>query len=522
MKVVTVEEMVEMERQSAEIGLPPEVLMENAGLAAAQQIKEWLGSVEGRHVLILIGPGNNGGDGLVIARHLHDWGANVHLYIPRPRKDSDANYQIVQQRGIHTILAEQPESLAELDGLLLLVAAVVDSLFGTGKARAIEGPFKQALEKVNEAKQRNGNLQVISVDLPSGLNADTGAVDDACFAADCTITFACPKHGLFAFPGASKVGKLVVADIGIPERLAEHISTEMITPEGVRELLPARPLNANKGTFGKCLVAAGSTNYIGAAYLACATATRVGTGLVTLATAHSLQPVLAAKLTEVTYLPLPESEPGVLASNAYETIKPELANYNVLLVGCGLGKSQPATEFLKSVLFSSSELPSLILDADALNILAGIPQWWQRLGGDAILTPHPGEMARLTGLSVQEIQSKRLGVAGEAAASWHKTIVLKGAYTVVAAPDGRAMINPVANPGLASAGTGDVLAGAIAGMAAQGLSLFDAAVAGVFLHSQAGEAVRDELGDAGMVASDLLPVLPRVIASIRKVKSREA
>ncbi|NQT47534.1 MAG: NAD(P)H-hydrate dehydratase [Chloroflexi bacterium] len=519
MKVVTVEEMVEMERQSAEIGLPPEVLMENAGLAAAQEIRKWLGGIAGQHILILIGPGNNGGDGLVIARHLHDWGANVHLYIPRPRQDTDTNYQIVQQRGIHTILAGQPGSEAELDGLLSSAAVVVDSLFGTGKARPIEGAFKQVSERVRAAKQKNSSLQVISVDLPSGLNADTGAVDDACFCADLTITFAFPKHGLFAFPGAARVGKLVVADIGIPDKLAEHISTETITAETVRTLLPERPLSANKGTFGRCLVVAGSINYIGAAYLACAAATRVGAGLVTLATARSLQPILASKLTEVTYLPLPESEPGVIAGDGFEAMKADLPNYNVLLVGCGLGQSQSATVFLKSVLSSSAGLPSLILDADALNILSGIPEWWQRVSGDAVLTPHPGEMSRLTGLSVQEIQSKRLGVAREAAASWNKTVILKGAHSIVAAPDGRTMVNPVANPGLASAGTGDVLAGAIAGMAAQGLSPFDAAVAGVFVHSRAGELVRAELGDAGMVASDLLPVLPAVIKSTRRGNS---
>jgi len=507
--------MVDMERQSAQMGLPPEVLMENAGLAAARAVKGWLGDVAGRRVLVLIGPGNNGGDGLVIARHLHDWGADVHLYIPRPRKDSDVNYQIVRDRGIHTILADDSDSRAELARLLSSVAAVVDSFFGTGKARPMEGAFREAALAVAAAKASNGGMQVIAVDLPSGLDADTGAVDDACFTADLTVTFACPKHGLLTFPGAARVGKLMVADIGIPEKLADHVATEMITPSMVAGVLPARPLSANKGTFGRCLVAAGSVNYVGAAYLACAAATRVGAGLVTLATARSLQPILAAKLTEVTYLPLPESEPGIVAPEAAQVIESGLAGYGVLLVGCGLGQSQPAREFLGSLLYSSQNLPPLVLDADALNILAGIDGWWERLEVPAVLTPHPGEMSRLMGLPVPEIQSDRLGAAREAATTWKKTVVLKGAHTVVAAPDGRAAVDPVANPGLASAGTGDVLAGAIAGMAAQGLSPFDAAVAGVFLHSQAGEAVRRQLGDAGMVAGDLLPMLPSVIRDTR-------
>ncbi len=307
-----------------------------------------------------------------------------------------------------------------------------------------------------------------------------------------------------------------MADIGIPARLAEDISAEIITAKKIRALLPKRPPDANKGTFGQVLVTGGSLNYIGAVYLACAAATRVGAGLVTLATAGSLQPVLASKLTEVTYAPLPESEPGIIAANGAKALQPWLASYDVLLLGCGLGQSPSAAELVKSILFSSPNLPALVLDADALNILATIPQWWQKLTKNAVLTPHPGEMSRLTGLSIDEIQSKRWSVAQEAAASWQKTVVLKGAYTIVAAPDGRTRINPTANPGLASAGTGDVLAGAIAGLAAQGLSLFDAAVGGVFLHSQAGEAVKKELGDAGMVASDLLAILPLVIKSLKE------
>ena len=511
MKVVTVEQMREIEKQAAAVGLPSEKLMENAGLAVAREVNKWIGKLAGRYILILIGPGNNGGDGLVVARHLHDWGADVHLYLPRPRADSDHNYQLVRQRDVHTIIADQPGSSAGLHGLLPSAEVVIDALFGTGKARPLEGPFQQVLEEVGKAKSRNGRLQVIALDLPSGLDADSGTVDDACLSADLTVTLGYPKHGLFLFPGAAKIGKLIVADIGIPAKLADDIPTEIITTEGVRTLLPQRPPNANKGTFGRVLVSGGSINYIGAVYLACVAATRVGAGLVTLATARSLQPILAAKLTEVTYAPLPESEPGIVAGNAAETLRSQIANYDVLLLGCGLGQSAAAAEFVQSILLSSPDLPSLILDADALNILAKIPRWWQRLTKDAVLTPHPGEMARLTGLSVEGVQSRRLSVAREAATSWQKTIVLKGAYTIIAAPDGRARINPIANPGLASAGTGDVLAGAIAGLAAQGLSPFDAAVAGVFLHSQAGEVVKSKLGDAGMVASDLLSVLPIVI-----------
>jgi NAD(P)H-hydrate epimerase len=370
---------------------------------------------------------------------------------------------------------------------------------------------------VNGAREKQPSLRVIAVDLPSGLNADTGAVDLACPYADNTVTLAFPKPGLFNLPGAERAGEITVADIGIPSNLAERVTTELVTDEWVGSVLPQRPLGANKGSFGRVLVVAGSINYIGAAYLACSGAMRVGAGLVTLATAASLQPILASKLTEVTYLPLPESDSGIIAAQSAELIQGQLDQYDVLLVGCGLGQSESVMSFIKSTLLQSKPaVSSLVLDADALNILAKIPDWWQQLTDDAILTPHPGEMARLAGVTIEEVQSDRIGTAKEMARKWHKTVVLKGAYTVIAAPDGQVRISPVANPGLASAGTGDVLTGAIAGLAAQSLSLFDAAACGVYLHGKAGDMVEFELGDAGMIATDLLPVLPLVIKQLKE------
>jgi len=518
LKIVTTEQMLDMEQRAAEIGISSEVLMENAGLAVAQKVKEWIGHIDGHHILVLIGPGNNGGDGLVAARHLHDWGAKVHLYLPKQRADSDINYQLTRQRGIHTMVAGR-DGLGALDSLLPQLEVVIDALFGTGRLRPMDGDFRQILVKLGEAKQSQASLQIIALDLPSGLDSDSGAVDSACLRADVTITLACPKQGLFAFPGATKVGKLIVVDIGIPSSLAEDISVEVTTSEEIGSLLPERPPDANKGTFGNVLVCGGSINYIGAVYLACAAATRVGAGLVTLATAYSLQAILASKLTEVTYIPLPESEPGIVSQEAFETLQSGLASYNVLLVGCGSGQSPQTIELIKSVLFCATQ-PALIIDADAINTLAQIPQWWQKFSDDAVLTPHPGEMSRLTGLPIQEIQSNRLNIARESAALWQKTVVLKGAYTVIAAPDGRTRVNPAANPVLASAGNGDILAGAIAGLAAQGLSFFDAAVSGVYLCSQAGELLNEEMGNTGIIASDLLPVLPRVIKRIREGTSR--
>jgi hydroxyethylthiazole kinase-like uncharacterized protein yjeF len=510
--------MVEMERRCDEQGIPPSVLMEHAGLAIAQRVTRFLCGAAGRHILILTGPGNNGGDGLVAARHLHDWGARVSIYLFRQRKGNDPNYQKIKERGIPTNVASEDNKFTDLDNILSTCDAVIDAIFGTGKVRPLEGAIKDTLLRVRKAKGSRPDIKIVAVDLPSGVDSDTGAADPSCLAADLTITLGHPKIGLFSFPGRDLVGELEVADIGIPPKLGKNIQTELVTDDFVHEMLPKRPRNAHKGTFGRVLVCAGSLNYIGAAYLACEGAMRVGAGLVTLATARSLQPILAAKLTEVTYAPLPEASPGVIASGAAREVFERLADYDVLLIGCGLGRHPETVKFISTVLLKMppSLSPAIVLDADALNALAQTPQWWRTLAKDAILTPHPGEMSRLSRISMKKIGQDRLNIARQQAARWNKTVVLKGAHTIVASPDGTARISGMANAGLASAGTGDVLAGAIAGMLAQGLPYPAAAACGVHLHGLAAEMVRQEMGDAGMVASDLLPALPRAIKKVKE------
>jgi len=516
MKILTAEQMREIDRECARQGTPTEVLMENAGKAVAEETRLSLGEMKDQHVLCLIGAGNNGGDGLVAARYLHEWGAGVSIYLCSQRPADDANLKLAREGGIECIEATLDENLARFDSALGSATCVIDALLGTGRMRPLEGTFKEVLERVNQARQ-NRRLYVVAVDLPTGLDADNGAVDPACIPADMTVTLAMPKLGLFYFPGAARVGKLKIVDIGIPEHLAEPVMTELITEKQAASMLPQRPLNANKGSFGRVMVTAGSIHYIGAAALACNGALRAGAGLTSLATAASLQPILASKLTEVTYLPLPESEPGIISSEAAERLIKNYRQFNVLLIGCGLGQSPSVIEFINSLL-EEEILPSLVLDADALNALVRIRYWWQRLTNNSILTPHPGEMARLCGLTVEEVQSRRVRVSRRFAAEWHKTIVLKGAYTIIAAPDGRCNISPFANPGLASAGTGDVLAGVIAGLVAQGLPLFEAASLGVYLHGKAGENVKKRMGDTGMIATDLLPELPVVIKQLKELR----
>ena len=511
MKVLNADEMRQAEQGCAQVGITTDMLMENAGRAVAEEVRRILGGVDQKHIILLIGPGNNGGDGLVASRYLYDWGAKVNLFLLGQRQEDDPKLKLVRERDIACY-----ENLDGLSQLLPSAEAVIDALFGTGRSRPLGGVFKQALEQVAKAKREGTGIKIIALDLPSGLDTDTGSCDPNCLYADHTITLGSPKPGLYNSPGAGRAGRITVVDIGIPENLVKDVAIELISNKWASSVLPVRPLEANKGSFGRVLVVAGSINYIGAAYLACSGAMRVGAGLVTLATASSLQPILAAKLTETTYLPLPESSPGVISDEAAELVLNELKNYQALLIGCGLGQSEQAIGFIKSVLLQQkSILPPPVLDADAINTLAKTPDWWRKLTDDAILTPHPGEMAGLTGVSVPEIQANRAGIAKRVASEWGKTVILKGAYTVVAASDGRCRISPVANPGLASAGTGDVLAGVIAGLLAQGLKSFDAATLGVWLHAQAGEMVKAELGDAGMLASDLLLVLPLVIKGLK-------
>ncbi len=520
MRVVTVARMLEAEQRAAGMDMPPPVLMENAGRAVAREVAGLWPELAGTPLLVLIGPGNNGGDGLVAARHLHDLGARVHIYLCSPRDiNDDPNLKLTQERGIPTIVVEQDHGFTALEDILCSARGVIDALLGTGKARPMVGVFKEVLARVRGAREARPELRVIALDLPSGLDADSGAANVVSLGADITVTLGFPKLGLFAGSGPNLVGRLRVVDIGIPSLSGPMGDPDLITAAWVRSALPHRPPGAHKGSFGRVLVVAGSPNYFGAAYLACNGAARVGAGLVTLATPQSLVTILAAKLTETTFLPLPEAEPGFVKSEATRVLFSE-PDYQTWIVGCGLGQDPRVVEFISNCLVSPpTPLPSLVLDADALNTLAQLPRWWRKLRGEAILTPHAGEMSRLTGTPVADIAAHRLEIAGEAAREWGKVVVLKGAHTVIAAPDGRTRLSGAANPGLASAGTGDVLAGAIGGLLGQGLDPFDAAACGVYVHSAAAELVRDKLGEAGMLAGDLLPALPQAIKAIKENSS---
>jgi len=517
MKIVTSDQMRTIDRRAAETGIATSFLMENAGRAVAEETRGFVDYIAGRIVLVLAGPGNNGGDALVAARYLHEWGADVSVYLLSERTPEDKNLALAKQHGIPLAFLHKDIKYAKLKNILSKAEVVVDGILGTGRARPLEGRFKEILNRINLEKQRRPQLITVAIDIPTGMNADTGAADQSCLKADLTVTLGLPKPGLYSFPGAGMAGKVIVADIGIPERLSRNIKAGLITTEWAQSALPARPASANKGTFGRVLAVVGSENYIGAAYLACMGAARVGAGVVTLSTAKSLQPILASKLTEVTYAPLPETAKGTLSVKASSAILSILPYYRVLLMGCGLGQHPHTRDFVRNVLTGLPENPPvLILDADALNIVAGMDGWWKQLPVSTVVTPHAGEMSRLMGLSIEQLQGNRLEMCRKAAAHWGKIVVLKGAYTIIADPAGRIRISDYASAGLATAGTGDVLAGAIAGLAGQGMPPFDAAVLGVYLHAAAGEMVKGELGDAGMLATDLLPALPKTIRELKE------
>lgn len=382
---------------------------------------------------------------------------------------------------------------------------------------------------------------VVAVDCPSGVDSDTGEAAPECIPADLTVTMAAVKRGLLSCPAYNYVGVLRLVGIGLPQGIEAYdaIRREVASPEWVRDVLPERPLDAHKGTFGTALIVAGALNYTGAAALAGEAAYRVGAGLVTLGAPGPLHSALAGQLPEVTWLLLPH-EVGVIEAAAARIVKENLERVTALLIGPGFGLEDTTGDFLRQFLgepapkkkaqlgfvksadqredATKSELPPLVVDADGLKLLARLPDWPAQLPPSTVLTPHPGEMAVLTGLDTAEIQAERVEVAERFAAEWGHVVALKGAFTVIAAPDGRTVVVPVASPALARAGSGDVLAGLIVGLRAQGVAAFEAAAAGVWLHAQCGLLAADILGSpAAVIAGDLISALPDVIAQFELV-----
>jgi len=506
MKVVTGDTMQRMDRRAIEeFGIPGIHLMENAGRGCARAICERYGPPAGRLVLIVAGKGNNGGDGYVIARVLQENGWEVRTVVLAARHEiaGDALANLDRLDPATVTFSPSPSGLAPFGQYLERAAVVVDALFGTGLKSEVRGWLAEVIELINGAGK-----PVVAVDIPSGIDAGSGRVLGCAVRADLTVTFALAKLGHVLYPGVEYCGTLTVVDIGIPSQVAADAEgVDFVDRELARLLLKPRDRQAHKGSFGHCLVIAGSTGKTGAAAMAANSAVRTGSGLVTLAVPASLNTILEIKTTEAMTLPLPDDGTGRLTDLSAPAVLEALGGKSAVALGPGLSW-HPDTACLIRRLVVAIEAP-LVMDADGLNALSeDIDLLMHRQCSCLVLTPHPGEMARLTRTSTAAVEEDRIGAARSFAGRYGVYLILKGARTVIAAPDGRIAINGSGNPGMASGGMGDVLTGIVASLLGQGYSPFDACRLGVYIHGHAADLVAADKGEIGMSAVDVQERLP--------------
>ena len=505
MKIVNARQMQEIERAAVQAGVSLDSLMENAGRAIADALRDLLPTSGSGPALVLVGPGNNGGDGLVAARHLAARGISVTAYLFLARAAEDEKRDLAVEAGVEIVHASEDTDRSKLAAAAAGARVIIDAVLGTGRARPIEPPISDLFAVIRE----HSRSQIVAIDVPTGMATDTGHMDPNGLEAGEILVLGRPKIGLFLEPTGALLRLL---DIGLPGGLDARIMTELMTPASMAAIMPARPPRSHKGTYGRALVIAGSESYVGAAYLASAAAGRSGAGLVTVALPDTVYPLVASRLSEATYIPLVEQGRNAIDSGFAAVQVTDAARMaSGMLIGPGLGQSSSAVEFVRSVLLDRLEGPRLVIDADGLNSLATVGDWPSRVRGPAILTPHPGEMARLRGSTVPDVERDRVHTAQSAAETWGHVVVLKGACTVVAHPDGRTAISPWVNPGMATGGTGDVLAGLIVGFLAQHMDPFEAASLGVYAHGLAGDIARNANGEAAMVAGDVLNSLPAAL-----------
>jgi hydroxyethylthiazole kinase-like uncharacterized protein yjeF len=508
--ILTPAETAALDRASAERGVTVGALMENAGRAVARATLRAAGGAYGRRAVVVCGKGNNGGDGLVAARLLDRWGLGVTVVlVAEPGSFQGAageSFRRFEDAGGRSI-AFDPDRLRRE---VARSHVVVDAVFGTGFRGAAEGDAASAIQAMNAGPP------VVAVDIPSGVQGETGGVAGPAVTATTTVTFGALKPGVVFHPGAQHAGRVEVADIGFPEDLVQS-DLGLVEAADVAVLLRRRDPETTKRRVGVVLVLAGSRAMTGAAILAASAATRAGAGLVILAVPEGILPVVEAALLEGTFLPLPETPEGSVDPAAWPVLQERLGGVTAAAVGPGLTTTAATAELVRTFV---RECPvPFVLDADGLNAFARHAGALAERSADAVLTPHAGEFARLTGMSADEVDEDRVGHARKAAAEFRCTVLLKGSRTVVADPHGRATVNSTGGPYLASGGTGDVLTGTVAALLARGLRPADAAMAGTYIHGLAGRLAADEFGE-DVVASDLLPQLPRAIASVRDREGR--
>lgn len=530
MKFVSVAEMQTIEREANSLGLTYDLMMENAGQGIAETIQEEYGFLESGGALGLVGSGNNGGDTLVALALLAKDGWRTTAFIVRPRPEDDPLVSRLKEQGGKVIWWSDETGFSDLARELKAHALLLDGVLGTGFRLPLKPELANILDFCREFVHEEADPPVVvGVDCPSGVDCDTGETAPECIPCELTVTMAAVKQGMFKFPAYQYLGTLRLVGIGLPDggealQSWRAVQNFIVDEAWVRQVLPSRPLDAHKGTFGTALIVAGSANYTGAAWLAGQAAYRIGAGLVTLAVPSILHPVLAGSFPEATWLPLPD-EDGAIAASAEAELMKNLSRVTAILLGPGFGIKDTTGEFLRKLLSkegteipyaaSTSVLPPAVVDADGLKLISRLPGWPELLPKSTILTPHPGEMSILTELSTSKIQADRLDTARRFSAQWGHVVVLKGAFTVVANPDGRVAVIPVATPALAKAGSGDVLAGLIVGLRAQGVAAFEAAAAGSWIHANAGLFAAQTLGnETAVLAGDLLKAISEVLTEM--------
>ena len=511
MKIATASQMRSLDRRAIdEARIPGSVLMERAGEGVVATLEEVQTPLAGRTAIVLCGKGNNGGDGLVIARLLLRKRVKTIVVLLAQPSELSGDAKLMYRRFTRTAGAPTVRvnpSTEQIRQYLHRSDFAVDALLGTGLASQVMGNYRAAILAMNESGR-----PVMAVDVPSGIHSDTGAVMGTAVGARWTVTFGLPKLGLYHGAGIDHAGEIRIADIGIPSDYVAALKTDvsLISCEDVRRRLPRRPRSAHKGTFGHAGLIAGSVGKTGAAAMAAQAALRAGAGLVTVATPASVNDILEAKLMEVMTMPMPETKARTLARSALDRLLLFANARSAIALGPGL-TTHPETIDLIHALVPRIERPA-VLDADALNAMAGRVDLLRECKTPLILTPHPGEMARLEeNATPQMINADRVGVATRFARVRRVFVVLKGARTVIANPDGQVAICPTGNPGMATAGTGDVLTGMITGLLAQGLSPWDAACCGTYLHGLAGDLAAARMGTTGMIAGDLIDQIPHAI-----------
>lgn len=505
MKLLTPQQMKAIDETAIrDIGIPGIILMENAAIQTVMKASKMIGDKNDPKVTVVAGTGNNGGDAFAVTRHLLSMGYAVSVFsmteVENLTGDAGINARILRNMGMDIPVIRDAESLERLKKSCRESHLVIDGLLGTGLNRDVDGILSEVMDVIND----NASL-ILSVDIASGVDGLTGKIRGKCIKADATVTFFLPKIGMLLYPGAGYIGELTVADIGIPYALAEDLDMPcLMEKHDIGEMLPVRPAEGHKGTFGKPLVIAGSPGMTGAAYLSTLAAYRTGSGLVRLLVPENCLATLSVMIPEAVTYGLPQQK-----EERFSLVKKLIDEADAVLIGPGLSRTEEAMQLLETVVENCDK--PMVIDADALNLISGNKSLLERLRCEAIITPHPAEMSRLTGITISGIQDDRIGIAKSFADEFGLTVVLKGAGTVIASNDGRTAINPTGNHGMATAGAGDVLAGVIVSLLGQGLPPYEAAVAGTYIHGLAGDMAAAEMGAAGVMASDIANNISKAI-----------